>query len=386
MKRLLAPAEAAAAARSPGRPPAVVVDVGWVNGLAAIRSLGRTGAPVVAVDHRPWALGLRSRYALPVQSPDPAADEDGFVEVLAELGDELGRPAPVFPTHDSGLNAIARAQGLLGERFLYPFPGWDALERIQSKREQLEAAAAAGVDTPRTAHPRSAAEAVAAAEEIGYPVLVKPADPVEFKRVHRRQAFRCESAAALEEAFGKAEPYGPMVQELVPGGDDALYTLGSYLDASGKPLGLFSGRKLRQTPREVGTCRVGEALWVQEVVDAGLRFLGALGYRGLSQVEFKRDPRDGRFKLMEINPRLYQWHGLAAACGVDLPRIAYCDLLGLPLPQASMNGGGKRWAITFLAGEKPAFQRPPYVDAVLALDDLRPAAVYAARVARSLVR
>jgi predicted ATP-grasp superfamily ATP-dependent carboligase len=292
----------------------------------------------------------------------------------------------VFPTHDPGLNAIARARRSLGERFLYPFPGWDALERIQNKREQLEAAAAAGVDTPVTAHPRSATDAVAAAEEIGYPVLVKPAHPVEFKRAHRRQAFRCESAAELEDAFGKAEPYEPMVQELVPGGDDTLYTLGSYLDASGRPLGVFSGRKLRQTPREVGTCRVGEAVWVQEVVDAGLRFLRALGYHGLSQVEFKRDPRDGRFKLMEINPRLYQWHGLATACGVDLPRIAYRDLLGLPVAEAPMNGHGKRWAITLLAGEKPAFQRPPYVDAVLALDDLRPTVVYATRLARSLVR
>jgi hypothetical protein len=89
---------------------------------------------------------------------------------------------------------------------------------------------------------------------------------------------------------------------------------------------------------------------------------------------------------MEINPRLFQWHGLAAACGVDLPRLAYCDLLGLPIPAATMNGRRRRWAITFLAGEGPALQRPPYVDAVLALDDLRPAAVYAARVARSLVR
>ena len=53
---------------------------------------------------------------------------------------------------------------------------------------------------------------------------------------------------------------------------------------------------------------------MQEVVDAGLRLLAALDYAG-SQVEFKRDPRDGRYKLMEINPRLYQWHGLAAACG-----------------------------------------------------------------------
>jgi predicted ATP-grasp superfamily ATP-dependent carboligase len=384
--RLFEPDEAAAAARSRDRPPAVVVDVGWVNGLAAIRSLGRAGAPVLAVDHRPWALGLRSRYALPVLAPNAGDDEDGFVARLVELGDALGRPAPIFPTHDEWLNAIARAQDELGERFLYPFPAWDELARIQNKRTQLEAARAAGIDLPQTGHPRSAAEAVTVGRELGFPLLVKPADPIEFRRRHKRQAFRCETEAELEAAYALAEANEPMVQELIPGGDDALYTLGSYLDARGRPLGVFSGRKLRQTPRLVGTCRVGEALWVQEVVDAGLRLLAAVGYRGLSQVEFKRDPRDGRYKLMEINPRLFQWHGLAAACGVDLPRIAYEDLLGLETPAASTNGRRRRWAITFLAGESPALQRPPYVDAVFARDDVRPAAVYAARVARSLVR
>jgi predicted ATP-grasp superfamily ATP-dependent carboligase len=364
----------------------VVVDVGWVNGLAAVRSLGRAGAGVVAVDHRPWALGLRSRYALPVLAPNAGADETGFLARLVELGDALARPAPIFPTHDEWLNAIARGQEELGERFLYPFPPWEELARIQNKRAQLETAQAAGIDVPETGHPRSAAEALGFARELGFPVLVKPADPIEFKRRHKRQAFRCKTEAELEEAYAQAEAHEPMVQELIPGGDDALYTLGSYLDAAGTPLGVFSGRKLRQTPRLVGTCRVGEALWVQEVVDAGLRLLAAVGYRGLSQVEFKRDPRDGRYKLMEINPRLFQWHGLAAACGVDLPRIAYEDLLGIERPAASMNGRRRRWAITFLAGESPALQRPPYVDAVFARDDLRPAAVYATRVVRSLVR
>jgi D-aspartate ligase len=384
--RVLEPAGAGAAVRASGRAPAVVVDVGWVNGLAAIRSLGRAGAPAVAVDHRSWALGFRSRYALPVLAPEAGADEEGFVARLVELGDALGRPAPIFPTHDVWLNAIARRQAELGERFLYPFPSWDTLARIQDKRWQLETAQAAGVDVPGTRYPRSADDALAAGRELGFPVLVKPADPIEFKRRYKRQAFRCETVAELESAYAQAEAYEPMVQELVPGGDDALYTLGSYLAADGDALGVFSGRKLRQTPRLVGTCRVGEGLWVQEVVDAGLRLLAAAGYHGLSQVEFKRDARDGRFKLMEINPRLFQWHGLAAACGVDLPRLAYEDLLGLESAPASMNGRRRRWAITFLAGESPALLRPPYVDAVFARDDLRPAAVYAARVARSLVR
>jgi predicted ATP-grasp superfamily ATP-dependent carboligase len=131
---------------------------------------------------------------------------------------------------------------------------------------------------------------------------------------------------------------------------------------------------------------VGEAVWVDEVVDQGLRLLRAVGFQGISQVEFKRDPRDGVYKLMEINPRLWQWHGLAAACGVDLPRIAYSDLLGERPSPARMKGAGRRWAISVMSGSPSAFQRLPYVDAVFALDDPVPALAQAARVVRGALR
>jgi predicted ATP-grasp superfamily ATP-dependent carboligase len=359
------------------RAPALVVDVGWVNGLAAIRSLGRAGIPVLAVDHRQSALGFRSRYARPVVSPDPQ-DEEAFVSFLAGL--EVDAPAPVFATHDEPLNAIARGAERLGDKFLYPFPPWEVLARIQTKRGQLEAARAAGVPVPRTAYPASEEEARAAGGELGYPVLVKPSSTEGFKRRFGRQAFRCDGPREVAAAFTDAEPYEPMVQEVVPGGDEELYTLGSYLAADGEALGLFCGRKLRQTPPGVGTCRVGEAVWVEEVVEQGLELLRALEHKGLSQVEFKRDRRDGSFKLMEVNPRLWQWHGLASACGVDLPLIAYRDLTGERPAPVSMNGRRRRWAITLLPGEAPAPQRPPYVDAVFARDDLKPALVQVARL------
>src|SRR5438128_885809 len=253
--------------------PAAVVDVGWVNGLAAIRSLGRAGIRVLGVDHRPSALGFRSRYAERFLSADPHTDPTRFIAFIRALGEVV-----VFPTHDEQLNLIAQHLGDL--EVLAPFPGWDVLGRVQSKRAQLEEAAAAGVDVPRTRYPRTAPEARAAAEELGLPVLVKPEHPVEFKR----------------------------------------------------------------------------------------------------------DARDGKFKLMEINPRLWQWHGLAAACGIDLPRIAYADLVGETPKEATMNGEGKRWAITLLPGERPAVQRVPYVDAVFARDDPKPAAVHLARVVRSAFR
>jgi D-aspartate ligase len=345
--------------------PAAVVDVGWVNGLAAVRSLGRAGIRVLAVDYRPSALGFRSRYAEPFLCPDPFADESRFVAFIRALGEVV-----VFPTHDDSLNAIARHADDLP--ILTPFPPWDVLGQVQSKRAQLERAQAVGIDVPAT-------------EPGTFPVVVKPDRSVEFKRRYRRQAFRCETPAELEEARAHTEEFGAIVQELVPGGDDALYTVGSYIARDGRPLAVFSGRKLQQTPPGIGTCRVGEALWDQEAVDAALRLLAAFEYTGLSQVEFKRDPRDGRLKLMEINPRLWQWHGLATACAVDLPVIAYHDLVGETPPDARMNGHGKRWAITLLPGERPTPQRPPYVDAVFALDDPKPGLVHLARVMRSAV-
>jgi predicted ATP-grasp superfamily ATP-dependent carboligase len=353
---------------------AVVADVGWVNGLAAIRSLARAGAPVVAVDHRRSALGFRSRYGFPVLAPDPLADPEGFVDVLSEVGDAIGRPAPILPTHDDHLNAVAAGRDRLGERFLYPFPPWEVLEPIQSKRHQLERAQELGVPVPRTSSEPT--------DDFGYPVLVKPSDPPEFRRAFGRQSFRCESRTELDEAWERALPYDPLVQEFIPGGDEELYSLGSYVAADGARLGLFSGRKLRQTPPGVGTGRVCEAVWVDEVVEQGLALLDGLGFHGLSQVEFKRDRRDGAYKLMEVNPRLWQWHGLAAAVGVDLPQIAYMDLLGRRLPPVLMKGGSRRWAITLLRGERPAALRPPYTDAVLALDDPGPAVVQAARFLR----
>jgi predicted ATP-grasp superfamily ATP-dependent carboligase len=359
-------------------PPAVVADVGWVNGLAAIRQLAHAGVPVVAVDHRAGALGFHSRHALGVRSPDPVKDPKGFLAFLAELGDALGRPAPIFPTHDDYVNAIAAGAAELGDRFLYPFPPWEVLEPIQSKRFQVEQAVRLGIPAPRTAYEPTG--------DLDFPVLVKPSDPVGFRRTFGLQSFRCETRAELDEAFERARPYDPLIQELIPGGDDELYSLGSYLTADGEFLGTFCGRKLRQTPPGVGSGRVCEAVWVDEVVEQGRAYLLGLGCYGLSQVEFKRDPRDGVYKLMEVNPRLWQWHGLSAACGVDFPRIAYWDLLGARLPPATTNGVRKRWAVTLLGGTRPAIPRPPYVEAVFSLSDPKPALAQVARIVRRRFR
>ena len=378
------PPEAAAtylAGKESARPPAVVCEVGWVNGLAAIRSLGRAEISVVAVDYRDSALGFRSSYAFPVEAPDPVEDEDGFVEAMKRLGDAIGRPAPLFPTHDEHLNALARHRAELGDRFLYPFPGWDVLGGLQSKRLQLETAERMGLAVPKTFHPRSFAEVGAAAAETGYPLLLKPSDNVLFKRLYRRQAFVCHGPEELQVAYEQIAGHEPMLQELVPGDADRLWTLGAYVAEDDAVLATFCGRKLRQTANSIGTARIGESVWDAEVVEAGLALLRELQFHGIAQVEWKRDPRDGRLKLMEVNPRLWQWHGLAAACGADVVLAAYWDLVGERRAAVSTQGCHKRWSISLLPGHGPAFERPPYSDAVFAADDPKPALVNVARYA-----
>jgi D-aspartate ligase len=365
-------------------PPAVVCEVGWVNGLGAVRALGRTGVPAIALDHRPWALGFRSRYALPLLAPDPLPDEEGFIELLLELADVLGRPAPIFPTHDEHLNSLARRADDLGDRYLSPFPSWDVLEPLQSKRHQIATAEKLGLGAPATAHPRSADEARDEARDIGFPVFVKPSDNIVFKRLHKRQAFMCETQAELDRAYELTADYEPMVQEFIPGGDEYLWTLGAYVAEDGRPLATFSGRKLRQTADNMGSCRVGETVWDDEVVDAGLAMLRELDFHGIAQVEWKRDPRDGELKLIEVNPRLWQWHGLTGECGAGVIEIAYWDLIGAELAPARTDDSGKRWAISLMSEHGTAFQRPPYVDGVFALDDPKPGIVNAGRFALSL--
>src|SRR5690242_10369247 len=224
-----------------GRGTAVVVEVAWVNGLAAIRSLGRKGLRVLAVDNRPFALGFRSRYAEARIAPDPLDDEEGFIGALQAIADESDDEVlPVFPTHDEHLNSISRHADVLGERYRFPFPGWNVLGGIQSERHQLETADSIGFPIPRTLYPSSAGEARAAGEEVGFPLIVKPSANVGFRRSHKRQLFRCETPAELERAYEAAAPYEPMVQELIPSGPDEMWTLGSYLNREGEALGLFS--------------------------------------------------------------------------------------------------------------------------------------------------
>ncbi len=226
-----------------------------------------------------------------------------------------------------------------------------ALAVIQRKEAQLDAARRAGVPIPATVRVTTVAQADEVRSTLAFPIVVKPENGIRFKEVIGLQLLDVESPDDLAAVLGRAFATGEealLLQEVVEGGDDALWTVGSFTDGRGELRGVFCGRKLAQMPPRFGTARVAEARFEPEPIELARRLLAELDYRGIAQTEFKRDPRDGTFRLMEVNPRLWQWHSLARRCGVDLVGMAYREAIGGDPGRAtsSPRDDGRRWVPT----------------------------------------
>ena len=382
------------------RPPAVVFQVSYANGLGVIRDLGRAGVPVLGLDDNAESLGFSSRYATGMVCPSPQEDEEGFLTFLEELGRRLPQRGVLFPARDEYIWPLARAAERLERFYILPFSRWPVMQRLHDKRAQLEAAWKAGVDTPHTVFIDSAGDLDAAAGAVTYPAVLKPVDSLAFKQRYHRHLLDVASPDDLRRIYPQVEDLGPlMLQERVPGGDDELYTVGSYLDSGSRPLAVFTGHKVRQHPAGAGSCRLGVSKWDQHLADAGLRLLGELGYHGISQVEFKRDVRDGRYCLMEVNARHWMWHQLATVCGVNLSLVAYSDAIGKPF-LAPRQIDGPRWVVATKDAPLAAREiwrrqlspleyarslRGARVDGVLSLDDPVPGLRNVGQVAKQIV-
>jgi len=382
------------------RHPAIVLQVSWANGLDIIRDLAAAGVPLLALDDNPRALGLHSRLAAGMACPDPREDEEAFIVFLEQLGPRLPRRAVLFPTHDQYIWPISRNAKRLEPWYIIPFSRWETMRRLHDKREQLETAQRVGVDIPKTVFVDDDDDLARGADEIGFPAILKPVESLAFKVRFRRHVLEIASRDELLRVYDKVRDCGAlMLQGIVPGGDEELYTLGSYLDAQSRPLAQFTGHKLRQHPPRFGHVSMAVSLWVPELAEAGLRLLHELGYHGVSQVEFKRDPRDGRYRLMEVNARHWMWHSLATASGVNLSLAAYRDAIGDPYV-ARRQTDGLKWVVS-ITDARDAFSRwrkgdeklIPWlksyrgvkVDGLYSLRDPLPGALLTARQLRTMI-
>ena len=189
----------------------------------------------------------------------------------------------------------------------------------------------------RAVEPADESEARAAVKEIGLPCIVKPGKGDLW---FRRSGSKLQVARTADEAVEwyramRQAGVSAILQELIPGGDDSFFGCFCYIDQAGEVRASFTKRKLRQHPANFGNGSYQVSVDSPETAELALVLLEKIGYRGVASVEFKRDPRDGKLKLIEINCRAASGTQMAIDAGVDLPWLVYRDLVGDPLPPVS---------------------------------------------------
>lgn len=334
------PAAAAIGATTAG---AVVIG-GDYQGLGIVRSLGRRGVPVCVIDDE-RSIARFSRYTKIAEHVPSLRDEREAVQAVLEVGQRHGlRGWVLYPTRDETVAALSRFRPELSEFFRVPTPAWGSVQWLWDKRNTYQKAQALGVPAPATWYLQHVEELETITAEPPY--VVKPAIKEHLFYATRVKAWRADSRAELREIFLRAAAHVQagevMVQELIPGGGSQQFSFCAFFK-DGRALASMTARRTRQHPLEFGRASTYvETVEAPGLEDLALRFLRGINYYGLVELEFKRDPRDQRYKLLDVNGRTWGYHTLGAAAGVDFPYLLYADQLGLPVPEQRARPG-VRW-------------------------------------------
>ena len=317
---------------------------GDYQGLGIARSLGRRGVPVCVVDDE-YSIARFSRHVEHAVRVEDLRDEHETIRALLAVGRRLELNGWVlFPTRDETVAALSRHRDVLSEHFRVPTPEWDVVRWAWDKRNTYRLAAELAIPTPQTWYPDDVADLEAIDGEP--PFVIKPAIKEHFLHATRDKAWRADSRDELVRLFVRAgEIVGPgevMVQELVPGDGRDQFAYCAFF-RGGRAVGKMVARRGRQHPPEFGrSSTFVETTDVPELEAPSERFLRAIGYYGLVELEYKRDARDGRFKLLDVNARTWGYHSLGPRSGVDFPAMLFADQLGRPVDDARARGG-VRW-------------------------------------------
>lgn len=328
---------------------------GKENALAVARHLGRNGIPVYASGGAGnWAIRsrfCRKAYVIPAERDL----EDYWAELLLEAPRPELAGVILFACCDEAIEFLAEHRDALALRYILE----DADPALQlamlDKQRTLELAQSVNVPAPRFWPVRSIGDVERMRAEVTFPVMVKPIHSHRFRKAFGRKLFIVEEGfGELAAKVGLALKHGieVMVVEMIPGPDDLLSSYYTYIDGTGSNLFHVTKRILRRYPVNRGGACYHITEWLPETAELGQRFFSRINFRGMANIEFKRDLRDGRLKLIEVNARFTAGHQLLLGAGAPIDLIVYCHLTGQPAPQFTSYEQFRRYwypALDFLA-------------------------------------
>jgi predicted ATP-grasp superfamily ATP-dependent carboligase len=389
--------------------PAVVLrlvpDPLHYGSLAVARTLGRLGVPVWVVEGEEGTAAARSRYLAGAVVLDGATPPDGIVAMLLTLGKRLGRQGVLIPFDDVGALFVDQHADALADAFVFQRQPPGLVEKLLNKWEVSFLAARHDVPTPQTLMAATDAEAEELLARASYPLVLKGAEsylPGTSTRTELLVAEGRDEALRAYREMSRMERANLMFQEYIPGGADAIWMFNGYFDAKSECRFGFTGRKLRQWPPYTGATSLGVLAPNEEVVSLTCRFMGEIGYRGVLDIGYRYDRRDGRYKLLDVNPRVGSTFRLFVdpGNGMDVVRALYLDLTGEEIPAAQQRAR-RKWIVenrdlrsSLAYGRDGRLRTHEWLRSLrgideaawFSLDDPRPFLAMSLHVARNVVR
>lgn len=293
-------------------------------GLSVIRALGKMGVPIIAVYYDDSDMGYASKYVdESICAPHPENFEKQFIELLVESATRFNGSL-LIPADDATLVAVSRNKNLLEQYYTVACTEWEVTRKFIDKKFTYALADAIGVPAPRTTIPHTFEDVEKYHQTIQYPCLVKPSLSHAYFDLFGEKMVKAENLDQLLAAYEQATRFSleVLLQEIIPGDDSQGANYNSYF-WDGTPLVEFTAQQIRNAPPELGSPRVVVSKHIPELLEPGRKILQAIGFSGYSCTEFKKDPRDGIYKLMEVNGRHNRSSALAVQCGVNFPWIQY---------------------------------------------------------------
>jgi predicted ATP-grasp superfamily ATP-dependent carboligase len=317
---------------------------GDYQGLGIARSLGRQDIPVCVIDDE-TSIARASRFVRDVVRVGNLRTDTALLDALALARRRHGlRGWVLYPTREEHVAALAAHRDELLGDFRVPTPGPWIIRHVWDKRETYRLAEQLRVPMPRTWFPRD--EGDLSAVDAEGPFVVKPAIKEHFFYHTHAKAWRADDQAQLASIFRKAAQIAGdgevIVQELIPGDGREQYAYCAFF-RDNRSVASMTVRRRRQHPSDFGRASTYvETIDLPELAVPSVRFLQAIGYYGLAELEYKRDPRDGAYKLLDVNARTWGYHALGWPAGVDFPYLLFLDQLGTPVTEVHARPG-LRW-------------------------------------------
>lgn len=310
--------------------PVVILRSGHHGGLGIVRTLGRIGISVYTVEANRWEPAFSSRYCagrfmLNTASTPPEESIGRLLEIARTVG---GRPL-LIPTTDQGAAWVAGHAAALREFYRFPDQDPSLIGALSDKHHMQDLARRCGVPTANAMVPRSKQDLEEFLKTATFPVVAKATDADRFRRFAGGTKFILYTPRELFALYDKAaEPENPafLVQEFLPGED---WMFNGYFDGNSECIFGLTGKKIRRFPSDTGVTSLGICLRNEIVERMTVRFMQSIGYHGILDIGYRHDRRDGKYKVLDVNPRIgCTFRLFTAACGMDVARALYLDMTG----------------------------------------------------------